>query len=69
MHGEARNEPYTWNSHLIDIKRGNILALVDPLPLSEDEIREVEKIGIPTHILITNNYHFRESEPFRKRWG
>ena len=69
MHGEARNQPYAWNSHLIDVKKGNILVLVDPLPLSADEIREVEEIGIPTHILITCNYHIRESESFRKRWG
>ena len=69
MHGEARGEPYTWNSHLIRIEDQDILVLVDPLPLSADEVREVEELGMPTHILLTCNFHLRESEPFRQKWG
>ena len=45
------------------------MALVDPLPLSADEFREVEELGTPTHILLTCNYHLRESESFRQKWG
>ena len=69
IHGEARSEPYTWNSHLIQVKTEHVLALVDPLPLSAEDFREVEDLGIPTHILLTCNYHVRESEAFREKWG
>jgi glyoxylase-like metal-dependent hydrolase (beta-lactamase superfamily II) len=69
IHGKARNQPYTWNSHLIQVKKGNVLALIDPLPLSVDELQEVEQLGTPTHILLTCNYHLRESEAFRQKWG
>jgi len=66
VHGEA---PYTWNSYLIHIQEENILALVDPLPLSADEVREIEALGTPSHILLTCNYHLRESESLRQKWG
>ena len=69
IHGEARNQPYTWNSHLIHMKEQGVLVLIDPLPLSVEEVREVEALGRPTHILLTCNYHLRESEVFRQRWG
>lgn len=69
MHGAARSEPYPWNSYLIPVPDREVLVLVDPLPLSAKAIREVEGVGIPTHILLTNNYHFRESEVFRQKWG
>ena len=69
IHGAARNEPYPWNSYLILVPRQDVLALVDPLPLSPKKMREVEAIGTPTHILLTNNYHLRESPALRQRWG
>ena len=69
IHGAARNEPYLWNSYLIQGKDRHVLILVDPLPLSTEEIREVEEIGIPTHILLTCNWHLRESQAFRQKWG
>ena len=69
VHGAARNEPYIWNSYLIQVKDRDILSLVDPLPLSDEEIREVEEIGTPTHILLTCNYHLRESQAFKQKWG
>ncbi len=69
IHGAARNEPYLWNSYLIQVKDRDVLILVDPLPLSAEEIREVEEIATPTHILLTCNYHLRESQAFRQKWG
>lgn len=69
IHGAARNESYPWNSYLIPVPRQDVLVLVDPLPLSPEEMREVEAIGTPTHILLTNNYHLREAAAFRQRWG
>ncbi len=69
IHGAARNKPYLWNSYLIQVRDHNVLILVDPLPLSNEEIQEIEEIGTPTHILLTCNYHLRESQRFRQKWG
>ena len=69
IHGEARGEPYPWNSYVIDVPDWDILALVDPLDMSEDVAQEIEHIGTPTHILLTCDYHLRSSETYRKRWG
>ncbi len=68
LHGEARNQPYNWNSYLIHVREKNVLALVDPLPLSADEIREIKELGMPTHILLTCNFHLGESERYRQKW-
>ena len=51
IHGEARNEPYPWNSYVIRAPARQVIALVDPLPMSPDERAETEKLGMPTHIL------------------
>ena len=67
VHGAARHEPYIWNSYLVHVKEQDVLILVDPLPLSAEEIREVEEIGAPSHILLTCNYHLRESQAFRQK--
>ncbi len=69
IHGAARNEPYLWNSYVIQVKDRDVLILVDPLPLSAEELRAVEEIGTPTHILLTCNWHLRESQAFRQKWG
>lgn len=69
LHGAARNQPYHWNSYLIPVPDQDVSVLIDPLPLSLDKIREVESIGTPSHILLTNNYHLREAAVFRQRWG
>ncbi len=69
IHGAARNEPYPWNSYLIDVPNEDAAVLVDPLQVSSSDAREIEKIEIPTHILLTCEFHLRESEIFRKCWG
>ena len=69
IHGEARNEPYPWNSYLIDVPDEDVVALIDPLPISSDDAQEIERTRIPTHILLTCEYHLRESEILRQRWG
>lgn len=66
-HGKPETT-YYWNSFAIWIDQANVLGLVDPLPLSAEEIRQIEEIGTPTHILLTCNWHLRESELFRQRW-
>lgn len=69
IHGAARNEPYLWNSYLIQVKDRNILVLVDPLPLCDEGVRQVEEIGAPTHITLTCNWHLRETLEFKQKWG
>ena len=69
VHGAARNEPYPWNSYLIDVPDKDVVALVDPLPISSDGAKKIERIRIPTHILLTCEFHLRESEILRQRWG
>ena len=69
IHGAARNEPYPWNSFVVRTHHADGLVLVDPLPLSAEEVREIEAVGEPAHILLTCEYHVRESEAFRDRWG
>lgn len=67
-HGKPET-PYDWNSYAIRIASANVLALVDPLPLTDGEIRQIEGIGTPTHVLLTCNWHLREGEVYRERWG
>ena len=69
IHGADRNEPYPWNSYLIDVPDRDVLALVDPLPVPSDGAQEIERLGFPTHILLTCEFHLRESETLRRRWG
>ena len=67
-HGQPETT-YDWNSCAIRIDRANVFALVDPLPLTDAEIRQIEEIGTPTHLLLTCNWHLREGEIYRERWG
>ncbi|MDA1191608.1 MAG: hypothetical protein O3A46_07995 [Candidatus Poribacteria bacterium] len=60
---------YDWNSYAVQIPQEGVLALVDPLPLSTDEIRALEELGPPTHIVLTCNWHLRESPTYVERWG
>ena len=69
IHGAARNEPYPWNSFVVRTNPGDALLLVDPLAIPDEEAREVEAMGRPARILLTCEYHLRESEAFRDRWG
>ena len=54
---------------MIDVPNEDVAVLVDPLPISPIDTQEIEKIGIPTHILLTCEFHLRESESLRQRWG
>ncbi|MCH8291423.1 hypothetical protein IH992_10025 [Candidatus Poribacteria bacterium] len=68
-HGEARGEPYPWNSFVIRVPQHKVLALIDPLPASDADVREIETIGKPTHIVLTCEYHLRSTDWFKKRYG
>ena len=67
-HGRGE-QTYEWNSYAVHIDEAAVMALIDPLPLTEGAIREIEGIRTPTHILLTCNWHLRESETYRRRWG
>ncbi len=69
VHGAERNEPYPWNSYVIHIPDQNVLALIDPLAASDETIHAIESLGTPTHILLTCEFHLRESEIYQERWG
>ena len=43
--------------------------MIDPLPLSDAEIKQIEEFGVPPHIILTCNYHERSSAQLRQRWG
>ena len=69
MHGEAQGTPYRWNSYAIHIPEHKALALVDPLAMTEEEAAALEGICPPTDIILTCEYHLREGEQYRHRWG
>ena len=45
------------------------LVLVDPIELSGAGLTELERLGKPSAILLTNQNHERHSDWFRKRYG
>ena len=43
--------------------------MIDTLPLSNAEIKQIEEFGVPTHIILTCNYHERNSAQLKQKWG
>ncbi len=43
--------------------------LVDPPAMTPQDIKEVEFLGIPQRIYLTNKHHTRASAEHQKRWG
>ena len=60
---------YRWYSYAVRVAEAKVLALVDPLVASGDEVRALEEVGPPTHVLLTCNWHLRDAEACRRRWG
>ena len=69
IHGASRNQAYPWNSFFVHDDQAQVRVLIDPLPLSDAEVKQMEALGVPTHIILTCNYHARSSTQFRQRWG
>ncbi len=69
IHGVGRDEPYLWNSYVIHMPDQHVLVVIDPLAASEEIIHAIESLGTPTHILLTCEFHLRESKFYRERWG
>lgn len=45
IHGTSRNQTYPWNSFLVHDDRLQVRILIDPLPLSDAEVKQVENLG------------------------
>lgn len=69
VHGASRNQAYNWNSFLVQDERNSVRALIDPLPLSADEIQQIDKLGGPTHLMLTCAYHERNLTEFKQKWN
>ncbi len=69
IHGASRNQPYNWNSFLLQDESNSIRALIDPLSLSESEIQQIDELGGPTHLMLTCTYHERGLTEFKQKWG
>ena len=68
VHGASRNQGYNWNSFLVQDESNSIRALIDPLPLSADEIQQIDELGGPTHLMLTCAYHERSLMEFKRKW-
>ena len=69
IHGASRNQAYPWNSFLAHDDQAQVRVMIDPLPLSDAEVKQMEDIGVPTHIVLTCSYHERSSSQLKKKWG
>ena len=69
VHGASRNQAYTWNSFLVQDEDNSIRVLIDPLPLSENEIQHIDELGGPTHLMLTCTYHERYLTELKEKWG
>jgi glyoxylase-like metal-dependent hydrolase (beta-lactamase superfamily II) len=49
--------------------RSGEVVLIDPLPLSEHDRRELEALGRVTHVVITNSDHLREAPALVARYA
>ena len=68
VHGASRNQAYNWNSFLVQDERNSVRVLIDPLPLSANQIQQINELGGPTHLMLTCAYHERNLTEFKRRW-
>ena len=68
IHGASRNQAYAWNSFFVHDDQAQVRALIDPLSLSNADVKQIEEFGVPTHIILTCNYHERNSAQFKQKW-
>jgi hypothetical protein len=57
-----------WHSYALKTPQGS-LVLVDPLPLSEAAMAELEAEGPPGDIFITSGWHVRDAPRLKELWG
>ncbi len=68
LHGASRNQAYNWNSFLVQDESNSVRALIDPLPLSANQIQQIDELGGPTHLMLTCAYHERNLIEFKRKW-
>jgi glyoxylase-like metal-dependent hydrolase (beta-lactamase superfamily II) len=57
---------YELNGHYLGSEEGNLI--VDPPDLTEDEADEIESLGAPQLLLISNHTHWRSAPALLERW-
>ncbi len=62
------NEEKQLNFNGLYLKTAHRFILIDPPPMSPEEIEVVESLGIPRRIYLTNKHHIRASAEHRERW-
>lgn len=55
-----------FNGYLVVNEEG--CAIVDPPPMTAEEIAQAEKLGPPTAVVITNCHHTRDAMTYAGRW-
>ena len=51
------------------LKGESTLILVDPCQLPESDLKTLEGLGVPTHVIITNGNHERHTQFYRDRYN
>lgn len=62
------NEEKDLNFNGLYIQTPEGAILIDPPPMSEEDVAEVESLGVPHAIYLTNKHHTRGTEEHEKRW-
>jgi glyoxylase-like metal-dependent hydrolase (beta-lactamase superfamily II) len=62
------NEEKKMNFNGLYLRTATGPVLVDPPPMSEEDISQVESLGIPGKIYLTNKHHTRASQAHREAW-
>ncbi|MCE9625527.1 MAG: hypothetical protein K8R69_08785 [Deltaproteobacteria bacterium] len=75
---KIREDLYTWSQfneekqldfNGLYLKSEHKTIFIDPPPMSEADLQEVEFLGKPHRIYLTNKHHTRASATYRERWG
>lgn len=61
-----REKGLDFNGHLVTNSEGCVL--IDPPPMTEEQIEKSESLGPPSAIVVTNCHHTRDAMTFADRW-
>lgn len=67
LHGKE-NRTCEWHGFVVRTGEG-ALVLVDPLPMPDTALAELEAAGPPHEIFLTSGWHVRDTDLYRRRWG
>ncbi|MBI3973855.1 MAG: hypothetical protein HY332_21465 [Chloroflexi bacterium] len=60
---------YAFNDFALALPEAGGVELVDAPPLTEEECEQLERLGTPTHVLLTCEWHTRAAARHRERWS